>query len=192
MRALFAEGESANTSRSYTSALKYWGCVVSAPLSIGVEPAHASPGGGPIHCRSHRAHNIAKDSLKHQLPAALDRQLVQGRFKGSAGALALNTVLHRISVMSKAHQFKDLPKSRARSGGSRTPAPGPSRVCRPGCTGRPQDRTHQRSARRDARHLYRWAHRGTRSRPAPLCVLKRRSPPLRGERRSDGKSAASQ
>ena len=47
--------------------------------------------------------------MKHQLPAALDAVLIDGGFKGAAGALSLNTVVHRLSVLSKAHQIKDLP-----------------------------------------------------------------------------------
>ena len=108
VRALFAEGESANTSRSYTSALKYWAAwyrlryrlALSLPMPV---PAVVQ------FIVDHVERTTAQGTLKHQLPVALDRQLVQGRFKGSAGALALNTVLHRVSVISKAHQFKDLP-----------------------------------------------------------------------------------
>ena len=57
----------------------------------------------------HVERTTAQGTLKNQLPAALDRLLVEGGFKGTAGALALNTVVHRLSVLSKAHGIKDLP-----------------------------------------------------------------------------------
>jgi hypothetical protein len=57
----------------------------------------------------HVERTTAQGKLKIQLPAALDRLLVEGGFKGDIGALALNTVVHRLSVLSKAHRIKDLP-----------------------------------------------------------------------------------
>jgi integrase len=48
-------------------------------------------------------------TLIHELPAAIDEALVEGGFKGELGAPALNTVLHRLSVLSKAHQMRDVP-----------------------------------------------------------------------------------
>jgi integrase len=48
-------------------------------------------------------------SLMHDLPAAIDRTLVDGGFKGALGPPALNTVMHRLSVLSKAHQLRDAP-----------------------------------------------------------------------------------
>ena len=107
VRALFNEGESANTSRSYASALKYWAAwyrlryrlTLSLPVPV---PAVIQ------FIVDHVERTTAQGTLKNQLPAALDRLLVEGGFKGAAGALALNTVVHRLSVLSKAHQVKDL------------------------------------------------------------------------------------
>jgi integrase len=107
VRALFEEGESANTSRSYASALKYWAAwyrlryrlTLSLPVPV---PAVIQ------FIIDHVERTTAQGGLKNQLPAALDRMLVEGGFKGDAGALALNTVVHRLSVLSKAHQIKDL------------------------------------------------------------------------------------
>jgi integrase len=45
--------------------------------------------------------------LAHDLPPAIDDALVSAGFKGTVGAPALNTVLHRLSVLSKAHQMRD-------------------------------------------------------------------------------------
>ena len=107
VRALFEEGESANTSRSYASALKYWAAwyrlryrlTLSLPVPV---PAVIQ------FIVDHVERTTAQGTLKSQLPVALDRHLVEGGFKGDVGALALNTVVHRLSVLSKAHQIKDL------------------------------------------------------------------------------------
>jgi len=113
VRALLKEGESANTVRSYASTLRYWAAwfrlryraalalPVPAPAVLQflvdhVErtgPADGSPAGG---------------NLVHDLPPAIDEALVAGGFKGACGAPALNTVLHRLAVLSKAHQLRDV------------------------------------------------------------------------------------
>jgi hypothetical protein len=49
--------------------------------------------------------------LGAELPAAIDDALVEGGFKGASGAPALNTVLHRLSVLSKAHRMRDVTNS---------------------------------------------------------------------------------
>jgi hypothetical protein len=80
------------------------------------------------------------------LPAALDGVLVEGSFKGAAGALALNTVVHRLSVLSKAHQIKDLANPARDPGGSGTLAPGAPGVCLSGRAPHAQNRAYQRPA----------------------------------------------
>jgi integrase len=50
-------------------------------------------------------------ALVHELPEAIDDALVEGGFKGESGAPALNTVLHRLSLLSKAHQMRDVSNS---------------------------------------------------------------------------------
>jgi len=50
-------------------------------------------------------------ALVHELPEAIDDALVEGGFKGESGVPALNTVLHRLSVLSKAHQMRDVSNS---------------------------------------------------------------------------------
>ena len=54
-----------------------------------------------------RAKN-GKSVLAIGLPAELDRCLVEGGFKGKLGAFSLNTLVHRVAVLSKAHQNLDL------------------------------------------------------------------------------------
>jgi integrase len=48
-------------------------------------------------------------SRAHDLPPAIDAALVQAGFKGSSGAPKLTTVLHRLSVLSKAHTLRESP-----------------------------------------------------------------------------------
>ncbi|MFZ3119237.1 MAG: site-specific integrase [Variovorax sp.] len=46
--------------------------------------------------------------LVFELPPAIDRFLVDEGYKGKLGAFALNTLVHRVAVISKAHQRADL------------------------------------------------------------------------------------
>lgn len=47
-------------------------------------------------------------TLAHDLPVAIDTALNDGGFKTTLGAPALNTVLHRLAVLSKAHQLREV------------------------------------------------------------------------------------
>jgi integrase len=108
VRALFEEGESANTSRSYASALKYWAAWYRLRYRLTLNLPVPVPAVIQF-IVDHVERTTAQGTLKCQLPAALDGVLVEGGFKGAAGALALNTVVHRLSVLSKAHQVKGFP-----------------------------------------------------------------------------------
>jgi integrase len=55
------------------------------------------------------AQRIDEGRLVHELPAALDAALVAGGFKGKTGAPTLNTLVHRIAVLSKVHQLEKEP-----------------------------------------------------------------------------------
>ncbi len=43
-----------------------------------------------------------------ELPPEVDKVLVEGGYKGKLGAMAHNTLVHRIAVLSKAHQLRQL------------------------------------------------------------------------------------
>ncbi len=115
VRALLKEGESANTVRSYASALRYWAAwfrlryrsalalpvPVPAVLQFLVDHVLRTGGAG--------ASGPGDGGLVHDLPPAIDQALVNGGFKGALGAPALSTVLHRLSVLSKAHQLAEVP-----------------------------------------------------------------------------------
>ena len=116
--ALLKEGESANTVRSYASALRYWAAwfqlryhaalalpvPVPVVLQFLVDHVLRSPAGGDSAIAS-----PAGGTLVHDLPAAIDAALVAGGFKAKRGAPALATVMHRLAVLSKAHQLRELP-----------------------------------------------------------------------------------
>jgi integrase len=106
VRALLQEGESANTVRSYASALRYW----AAWFRLRYRAALALPVPVPAVLQflvDHVQRTAPEGHLVHDLPPAIDHALVDGGFKGELGAPALNTVLHRLSVLSKAHQMRD-------------------------------------------------------------------------------------
>jgi hypothetical protein len=101
VRALLKEGESANTVRSYASALRYW----SAWFRLRYRTALTLPLPVPVVLQFLVDHVQRTDpdhgTLVHDLPPAIDAALVQAGFKGTLGAPALNTVLHRLSVLSR-------------------------------------------------------------------------------------------
>ena len=103
---LLREGESANTRRSYESALRYWaawymaryGQAIKLPMPPVVMVQFMLDHLG----RTHRGKVIC------ELPASLDAVMVSTGLKGKLGPLALNTVEHRLTVLSKVHQLKRL------------------------------------------------------------------------------------
>ena len=102
--ALLAEGESANTVRSYQTALRYWAAWFwlryRQPITLPV-PVAAIQQFIVDHVQQR-----TKSGLEASLPAALDQALVTNGFKAKLGTPALGTVIQRLSVLSKAHQLK--------------------------------------------------------------------------------------
>lgn len=103
---LLREGESQNTLASYRSALRYWaawfglryGCRITLPL----------PAPAVLQFIVDHAQRTVDGRLRHELPAAIDRALVDRGFKGKSGPMALATLKHRIYVLSKAHALRGL------------------------------------------------------------------------------------
>ena len=108
--ALLREGESANTRASYGSAMRYWAAWYSAryghalqmpvPVSVVIQfiVDHAA--------RKAEAEDAdSRAGLVTELPADVDQALVANGYKTRLGPPALNTLLHRIAVLSKAHQL---------------------------------------------------------------------------------------
>jgi len=107
VREILAEAASANTTRSYASALRYWGAWYQGRygVAIGLPVAEAAVVQFIVDHLTRRA----KTGLVWELPAALDAQLVAAKLKQRPGALKLSTVVHRVAVLSKAHQLKQQP-----------------------------------------------------------------------------------
>ena len=134
-RALLREGESANTRMSYESAMRYWcawfaaryGQALRLPVSVPVviqfivdhaarkmDPeadADLDADGNPrTSAKSASAPNARstaspKTALMNELPPEIDQALVANGYKAKLGVPALNTLVHRIAVLSKAHQL---------------------------------------------------------------------------------------
>lgn len=135
VHALLRQGESANTRASYGAALRYWGAWYSAryghalrlPLAVPVivqfitdhavrevEQPEASVDAAPVSKRHRKSAPEAETSelrpgqLMFDLPSVIDAFLVEQGYKGKRGAFSLNTLVHRVSVISKAHQNADV------------------------------------------------------------------------------------
>ena len=107
VRALLREGESLNTRRAYASALNYW----AAWFELRYGGSLALPVAVPAILQfvvDHLARTDPNGELVHDLPAQVDAALVRARCKARCGALSLATVIHRLAVLSKAHQRRKL------------------------------------------------------------------------------------
>lgn len=108
VRSLLMEGQSANTARAYAGALRYWAAwfrlryraILTLPVAVPVVQQFIV---------DHVLRTGSQGELVQELPPAIDRALVESGFKGQLGAPKLSTVLHRLSVLSKAHTLKELP-----------------------------------------------------------------------------------
>jgi len=101
---ILEEAASANTTRSYASALRYWAAWFQGRYGRSI--ALPVP---EVAVVQFIVDHIARRSgvgMAWELPKALDEQLVTAGFKKRPGALKLTTVVHRIAVLSKAHQLR--------------------------------------------------------------------------------------
>lgn len=101
---LLAEAAALNTTRSYASALRYWAAWFQSrfgqPIALPVpEPAVVQ------FVVDHLARR-GKTGLVWELPPTLDAQLVAAGLKQKTGAFKLSTVVHRVAVLSAAHQAR--------------------------------------------------------------------------------------
>lgn len=103
--ALLRQGESDNTVRSYRSALRYW----SAWFYLRYRRAIALPVPEAAVVQfivDHAERHDADGHLVSELPAAIDAALVAAGVKGKPGPPSLSTLIHRVAVLSKAHQVQ--------------------------------------------------------------------------------------
>ena len=103
--ALLRAGESENTLRSYKSALRYW----AAWFALRYQQTISLPVSEPTVVQfivDHALRPGADGTLISELPPDVDGALVTNGFKGKLGAPSLNTLVHRVSVLSKLHKME--------------------------------------------------------------------------------------
>ena len=117
VREILAAAASANTTRSYASALRYWagwfqgryGQALTLPvpeaavIQFIVDHLPRRTASGPV----------------WELPAALDEVLVSSGLKQRPGAWSLATVIHRVAVLSTAHRLRQAAPNPAEAPGVR-------------------------------------------------------------------------
>lgn len=107
VREILAEAASANTTRSYASALRYWAAWYQG--RYGTSITVPVPEAAVVQFIVDHVARRSKAGLKWELPPQLDALLVVTKIKQKPGPLKLSTVVHRIAVLSQAHQLKKLP-----------------------------------------------------------------------------------
>ena len=103
---LLREGESLNTQASYRTALRYWAAWYG--LRYGSAIALPLPVACVVQVVVDHAQRSTPKGLVCELPASMDAALVAQGFKGKLGPMAHTTLVHRMAVMSKAHQLRQL------------------------------------------------------------------------------------
>ena len=103
---LLREGESKNTQLSYRSALRYWAAWYGSRYGAQIQLPLPTP--CVLQFIVDHAERSTDKGLVSELPSLIDTALVDAGYKGKLGALAHNTLVHRIAVLSKAHQLRDL------------------------------------------------------------------------------------
>jgi len=102
-----ASTKSANTTRSYAAALRYWAAWFR--LRYRATIALPVPVAAVLQFVVDHVERVDGADRAHDLPPAIDAALMQAGFKGAPGAPELATVVHRLSVLSKAHTLKGRP-----------------------------------------------------------------------------------
>ena len=103
---LLREGESPNTMASYRSALRYWSAWHAMRYGRQIQLPVAIP--CVLQFIVDHAERTTNIGLTSELPDEIDAALVYAGSKGKLGALSHNTLVHRIAVLSKAHQLREL------------------------------------------------------------------------------------
>src|SRR6185437_12046902 len=113
--AFFQEASSRNTTRTYQTALRYWGAwyalrygvALEAPVNAEVviqfivdhlehQPDMPAPKVTPF--------TPSSNTTQHLLPLAIDRLLVERKFKAALGPWTIATVKTRLAALSRAHE----------------------------------------------------------------------------------------
>ena len=203
--AFFHEGQSANTARTYKTALQYWGAwhaarygrALAAPVAVNVvvqfivdhlehDPNRAAPAVTP--------YSRTADTTQHLLPPAIDRFLVERHYKAKIGPWSFATVETRLAALSKAHEIYRIDNPHLGLGPEANPMRDPKvrsllAARAPGLrASRPRALPPRgRHAPRDggvARHLWRRSAGRARSRAAAVRLGERRPAAQRDHRRN--------
>jgi integrase len=115
VHAFFYEGQSRNTARTYKTALQYWGAWhalrFGAPIEGPVPPVAVIQ--FIVDHLEHQPHLAApavspytpsSQTTQHLLPLAIDRVLVDRKYKAQLGPWSIATVHTRLAALSKAHE----------------------------------------------------------------------------------------
>ncbi|WP_237882419.1 site-specific integrase [Pseudomonas sp. PGPR40] len=105
--AFIAAGTATNTVRSYRGALTYWSAWLQLRYGQALGEAPLPPAVAIQFVLDHLARPLSDGTWAHLLPPAIDAALVAARVKGGLGALAFNTVSHRLSVLGKWHRVNE-------------------------------------------------------------------------------------
>jgi integrase len=104
VREILAEAASANTTRSYASALRY--CAAWYQGRYGQPFVLPLPEAVVIQFIVDHLARRGEVALTWELPSILDAALVKAGLKQRLGPLKLSTISHRLAVLSKAHQAR--------------------------------------------------------------------------------------
>lgn len=107
LREIFREGTASNTVASYRGAIRYW----AAWFELRYGRKFALPVSSAVVIQYVLDHvtRSGPEGPKNELPGAIDAELVRLKAKSQLGCPALNTVMQRISVLSKAHDLHGHP-----------------------------------------------------------------------------------
>ena len=100
-----AAGTAANTVRSYRSALAYWSAWLQLRYGHALGDTHLPVEVAVQFVVDHLARPTDDGKWVHLLPASIDAALIRAKVKAKPGALAYNTVSHRLSVLGKWHRL---------------------------------------------------------------------------------------
>lgn len=108
IRAILAAGASANTARSYRTALGYWAAWYRGRYARELTLPVAEPVALQF-IVDHLPRVDADGDVRWELPAALDAALVTAGAKAALGAWKRSTVEHRLAVLAGVHRRNELP-----------------------------------------------------------------------------------
>ncbi len=103
--AFIAAGTADNTVRSYRSALAYWAAWLHLRYGHALGEAPLPAAVAVQFVVDHLARPTDDGKWVHLLPASIDAALIRAKVKAKPGALAYNTVSHRLSVLGKWHRL---------------------------------------------------------------------------------------